>query len=68
MAGTLVRVCRARLNKENGIPFNVKPEEKENVGIKALKRASQIAEEAGISDMSLDEINEEIAAARGHEE
>ena len=32
--------------------------------INAMKEASRIAEENGIADMSLDEINEEIAAAR----
>ena len=30
----------------------------------AVKKASRIAEENGISDMTLDEINEEIAQAR----
>lgn len=33
-------------------------------GIPAMKKASQIAEERGISDMTLDEINAEIAATR----
>lgn len=33
-------------------------------GIEAMKRASRIAEENGISDMSLDEINAEITDAR----
>ena len=32
--------------------------------INAMKEASRIAEENGIADMSLDEINDEIAAAR----
>jgi DNA-damage-inducible protein J len=36
----------------------------ENPGIAALKRASRIAEENGIADMSLDEINAEIAETR----
>jgi len=36
----------------------------ENRGVSAMKRASRIAEENGISDMTLDEINAEIAAAR----
>ena len=35
--------------------------------VAALRRASRIAEEYGIADMSLDEINDEIAAARGQE-
>ena len=36
----------------------------ENAGLKALERASLIAEEEGFADMSLDEINSEIAAVR----
>ena len=40
-------------------------EAKENKGISAMKRASKIAKEYGISDLSLDEINEEIREARG---
>lgn len=39
----------------------------ENEAVAALRRASRIAEEYGIADMSLDEINDEIAAARGQE-
>lgn len=43
----------------------MKPSEDEkNSGIEAMKRASRIAENYEISDMSLDEINAEIAAAR----
>ena len=59
-----LRMCLSRLNQENGIPFSMKIEEEENSGISALKRASQIAESYGISDMTLDEINAEIAEAR----
>ena len=36
----------------------------ENPGIAAVKEASRIAAQTGISEMSLDEINAEIAAAR----
>lgn len=36
----------------------------ENKGLAAMKAASRIAAENGISDMSLDEINAEISAAR----
>jgi DNA-damage-inducible protein J len=35
-----------------------------NKGVLAMKRASKIAKEKGISDMTLDEINAEIAEAR----
>lgn len=59
-----LRMCVLRLNQENGIPFSMKIEAENNPGINALKRASRIAEEYGIADMSLDEINTEIAEAR----
>ncbi len=59
-----LRMCVSRLNQENGIPFSMKIETEENPGISALKRASRIAEENGIADMSLDEISAEIAEAR----
>ena len=38
--------------------------ERQNKGIEAMKVASEIAVEYGISDMSLEEINNEIEAAR----
>ena len=59
-----LRMCISRLNQENGIPFSMKIETEEDPGVNALKRASRIAEEYGISDMTLDEINAEIAEAR----
>ena len=53
--------------QENGIPFSMKLEPKpENKGLQAMKEASRIAAENGIADLSLDEINAEIAAARSH--
>ena len=58
-----LRMCMIRLNQEKGIPFSMKLEE-ESHGIKALRQANQIAEQYGISDMSLDEINAEIAETR----
>ena len=56
----------SRLVQEKGVPFSMKLEEKyaDNPGARALKRTSLIAEEYGISDMSLEEINAEIAEAR----
>ena len=60
-----LRRCITRLVNENGIPFSMKLEERtENRGIQAMKRASRIAEEQDIADMTLDEINTEIAEAR----
>lgn len=62
---TYMRMCISRLIEENGIPFSMKLEkESENRALKAMKAASRIAEENKISDMSLDEINAEIAEAR----
>lgn len=62
---TYLRMCISRLIQENGIPFSMKLEaEQENRGISAMKAASRIAAENGISDMSLEEINAEISAAR----
>ena len=60
-----LRMCISRLVRDRGIPFSMKIDEaSENKGVSAMKRASRIAEENGISDMTLDEINAEIAEAR----
>ena len=60
-----LRMCVSRLVRDRGIPFSMKINETyENKGVSAMKRASRIAEENGISDMTLDEINAEIAEAR----
>jgi len=62
---TYMRMCIARLIQENGIPFSMKLDsESENSGLRAMKAASRIAEENGIADMTLDEINAEIAETR----
>lgn len=62
---TYLRMCMSRLIQEKGIPFSMKLEtQSENRGLKAMKAASRIAAENGISEMSLDEINAEISSAR----
>lgn len=62
---TYLRMCMSRLVQENGIPFPMKLDSRsESAALKAMKAASRIAEENGISDMTLDEINAEITAAR----
>jgi len=62
---TYMRMCISRLIQENGIPFSMKLDDtNDNKALKAMKAASRIAEESGISDMTLDEINAEIAEAR----
>lgn len=63
---TYLRMCMSRLIQENGIPFSMKVDDiPDNRGVKAMKAASRIAAENGIADMTLDEINAEINAARG---
>ncbi len=60
-----LRMCIARLNQENGIPFSMNVNDiPRNKGIEAMKMASKRAEEAGISDMTLDDINKEIKDSR----
>ena len=62
---TYMRMCISRLIQSNGIPFSMTLDSKsENKGIEAMKAASLIAEQSGIADMTLDEINTEIAEAR----
>ena len=61
---TYLRMCITRLVQENGIPFSMKVNNSENRALNAMKAASRIAAENGISDMTLDEINAEIAEAR----
>ncbi len=65
---TYMKMALNRLIQENGVPFSMKlaVEENpmENPGLAAMKLASRIAEENGIADMTLDEINAEIAEAR----
>ena len=61
---TYLRMCLSRLIQENGIPFSMKLDTSENRGLEAMKAASRIAAANGLTDMTLDEINAEIAAAR----
>ena len=62
---TYLRMCISRLVQENGIPFSMKVDDiSENRGMAAMKEASRIAAAEGIADMTLDEINEEIAETR----
>ena len=62
---TYLRICISRMGQENGIPFSMKLDAgAENNALRAMKAASRIAAEQGIADMTLDEINAEIAASR----
>lgn len=62
---TYMRMCIARLISENGVPFSMKLQDvPDNKGILALREMGRISEENGNSEMTLDEINAEIANAR----
>ena len=61
---TYMRMCIARLISENGIPFSMTITEPENPAVSVMKKASELADKNGIADMTLDEINAEIAEAR----
>ena len=62
---TYMRICLARLIEENGFPFSMTLSVNEtSPAILAMKKAGEIAQKNGISEMSLDEINAEIAEAR----
>ena len=64
---TAVRIFLKRSVLENGIPFSMslpKSEYKAERALRALQEISDTAQRNGISDMSLEEINEEIAAVR----
>ena len=62
---TYMRMCIARLISENGVPFIMKLDDlPKNKGILALRQMGKISADKGNSDMTLDEINDEIASAR----
>lgn len=60
-----LRMCMSRLVRERGIPFRMHLDDTPaGKGLRALRAANHIAAQNGIADMSLDEINAEIAASR----
>ncbi len=59
-----LRMCISRLIQEKGIPFSMHIESGNSSVRDALDRASRIAEQYGVADMSLEEINAEIAETR----
>lgn len=61
---TYLRVCIAKLISNNGIPFDMILDNKQSEGIKSLIEAGRISKENGNSEMTLDEINEEIRLSR----
>lgn len=64
---TAIKIFLKKCLQEGGIPFDVRQTKAEAVttdGMQAFLALRQQAEENGIADMSLDEINAEIRAAR----
>ena len=64
---TAIRMFLTRSVQVRGIPFSMTlPEDdyKATAAVAAMKRMSRAAEKTGAADMTLDEINTEIAAAR----
>ena len=62
---TYMRMCISRLIQENGIPFSMKLDDlSDNKAVRTMKAAGRIADENDVADMTLDEINAEIAEAR----
>lgn len=61
---TAIRMFLTRSVQVRGIPFSMRLPDGDYQAIAAMKRMSRMAEENGVADMTLDEINAEIAAAR----
>ena len=62
---TYMRMCISRLISENGVPFSMKVQDlPQNKGILALREMGRISTENGNSEMTLEEINAEIAKVR----
>lgn len=64
---TAIKIFLKKCLMEDGIPFSLqaKPERCQSIeGMAAMLALQKQAEKSGLTDMSLDEINEEIAAAR----
>ena len=61
---TYMRMCIARLISENGIPFDMSFKNESSEGMAALLEAGRISKENGNSEMTLDEIDEEIRLVR----
>ncbi len=61
---TYIRICVAKLISKNGIPFDMIADDESGKDMKAILEANRISEENGNSEMTLDEINEEIRLAR----
>ncbi len=61
---TYMRMCLVRLCREDGIPFSMRLDKGKNDLMQSIHALNRQAEAAGVCDMTLDEINAEIAAVR----
>ena len=62
---TVIKVFLKRCLQEGGIPFEIRNNKESSLdALKAFMLLRQQAEANGVSDLTLDEINAEIAAAR----
>ena len=61
---TAIRMFLTRSVQVKGIPFSMQLPEGDYKAIAAMRRMSRMAEECGVADITLDEINAEIAATR----
>lgn len=61
---TAIRMFLIRSVQVRDIPFSMQLPDGDYKAVAAMRRMSRMAEECGIADMTLDEINAEIAAAR----
>ena len=61
---TAVRMFLKKVIIERGIPFDTRIDDVTLKGIMAIREMQRISEENGNSEMTLDEINEEIRLAR----
>ena len=61
---TAVRMFLKKVILERGLPFDPKIDETTLKGVMAIREMQRISKENGNSEMTLDEINEEIRLAR----
>ncbi len=61
---TYIRICIARLIADNSIPFDMVLKDKISKDWDALSKMQKISKENENSEMTLDEINEEIRLSR----
>lgn len=67
---TAIRIFLTRSVQEKGIPFNMtlrNDDYRAEAAVTAMRELSRRAEEIGVADMTLDEINAEINAVRNGE-